>query len=83
MGAEVGSELSLALLTTIREAVASRTSRVPSSNVCPSSFSPKYEDSISHVHNTRRGSLCLAAIAQLRKPSWCSLKVHTVTVGVR
>ena len=33
-GAEVGSELSLALLTTIREAVASRTSSMPMLNVC-------------------------------------------------
>ena len=34
MGAEVGSELSLALLTTIREAVASRVGSAASSNVC-------------------------------------------------
>ena len=66
MGADAGSELSLALLTTIREAVAPRTGSAPSLQVCPPP--PSY---------TRLAvALCLVAVAQLWKPFWCSQEVY-------
>ena len=82
----MGSELSLALLTTIREAVASRAGSTPSLNVSPFPSCTRYQDaktqSAMYAKEERfivSCSCCTALESLLVLPE----KVTTMTAGVR
>lgn len=77
-GAEVGSELSLALLTTIREAVASRSISLPSLNVSP--LKQAWHVLLSRIANLGFNA-CMSVLfrnhfvgcrSQMSLPSWIS-----------